>query len=493
MAKVNKQAILAELQKRKKQSEKTLFTFDAFTFQAQRDFFRSSTKRFKTAVCSRRAGKTVGIVADMLDTAIYESGVNLLYITVTQQAARAIIWADLMNIIEDFDIDCRIDNSRLIITFPNKSRIYIAGAKDRAEIEKYRGWKLRKCYIDEAQSFRQYIRELINDVIIPALRDLKGILYLTGTPGPVLAGIFYEFSTSPNWDNHHWTAFDNPHMHLPPEKDLEETLAEERIMRGIDVSDPSYIRETYGKWVEDVDSLVFKFNKGKNIYDELPTEGEWTYIIGVDIGYNDSDAICVLGYNSFHKKVYIVDEFVKNKLGITELVKQVRLMRDEWEPIKMVMDAGALGKKIQEEIRSRHGLNLETAEKARKIEFIELLNDDLRTGRFMAPRNSLFEQDSMLVTWDKDSLIKNPDRPKISDTYHSDINDAVLYAWRECRHYLSQKPPVVHVIGTDPYMDAMEAKEAEDMQRFQDDPEGFTLEKQIEMDMETLDLWDDEW
>ena len=493
MARVNKQAILAELQKRKQKSETPQFRFEDFTFPAQKEFFRSSKKRFKTAVCSRRAGKTVGIVADMLDTALYESGVNLLYITVTQQAARAIIWADLMNIIEDFSIDCRIDNSRLIITFPNKSRIYIAGAKDRAEIEKYRGWKLRKCYIDEAQSFRQYISELINDVIIPALRDLKGILYLTGTPGPVLAGIFYNFSTSPNWDNHHWTAFDNPHMHLPPAKDLEETLAEERIMRGIDVSDPSYIRETYGKWVEDVDSLVFKFNKGVNIYDTVPVEGEWTYVIGIDIGYNDSDAIVVLGYNSFVKKVFIVDEFVKNKLGITDLVKQVKLMKDEWEPIKMVMDAGALGKKIQEEIRSRHGLNLETAEKARKVEFIELLNDDLRTGRFMAPRNSLFEQDSMLVTWDKDSLIKNPDRPKISDTYHSDINDAVLYAWRECRHYLSQKPPVIHVIGTDPYMDEMEAKEASDMQRSQDDPEGFALEKQVEEDMEMLDLWDDSW
>jgi hypothetical protein len=435
---------------------------------------------------------TIGIAADMIDTALYEDAVNLLYITVTQQAARAIIWADLLNIIEEYQISCKIDNNRLIITFPNKSRIYIAGAKDRAEIEKYRGWKLRKCYIDEAQSFRAYIKELINDVIIPALRDLKGSLYLTGTPGPVLAGIFYEYSTSQNWDSQHWTAFDNPHMHdLENDKDLEETLAEERVMRGIDVNDPSYIRETYGKWVEDKDSLVFKFNKATNIYNTLPKEGNWTYIMGVDVGYEDSDAIAILGYNSHHKKVYIVDEFIKNKQNITELVKQIRIMKDIYEPVKIVMDAGALGKKIQEEIRSRHGIHIEAAEKSRKVEFIELLNDDLRTGKLLAPPNSLFEQDSMLVTWDKESIIKNPERPKVSDIYHSDINDAVLYAWRECRHYLSEMPIKPPKLNTDAYMDELEQKEASEMQRKQDDPQSYYLEKELELDMEQLEL--EEW
>ena len=55
-------------------------------------------------------------------------------------------------------------------------------------------------------------------------------------------------------------------MHLPPALDLEEILKEERIIRGIDESDPSYIRETYGKWVEDKDALVFKFNKAKKYF-----------------------------------------------------------------------------------------------------------------------------------------------------------------------------------------------------------------------------------
>ena len=238
----SRDALLAEIQKRKTKSEQPQFVFEDFCFDKQLEFFRGIGTRFRNAVCSRRAGKTVCIVADMLDVCNKESEINLLYITITQQQARAIIWTDLLRLIEDFKIDCKVDNTRLTVLFPNKSRIYIAGAKDRTEIEKFRGWKLRKCYIDECQSFRTYIKELINDIIIPALRDTRGELYLTGTPGPVKAGVFFEYSQSKNWKSHHWTAFDNPYMHKPPDLDLEEVLREERIIRGIDESDQSYNR-----------------------------------------------------------------------------------------------------------------------------------------------------------------------------------------------------------------------------------------------------------
>ena len=480
----SRDALLAEIQKRKLKSERPEFIFTDFCFDKQVDFFRGKGTRFRNAVCSRRAGKTVGIVADMLDTCLKESEINLLYITITQQQARAIIWSDLLRLIEDYQLECKVDNTRLTVSFPNKSRIYIAGAKDRTEIEKFRGWKLRKCYIDECQSFRTYIKELINDIIIPALRDKRGELYLTGTPGPVKAGVFYEYSQSKNWRSHHWTAFDNPYMHDPPNLNLEEVLREERIIRGIDESDPSYIRETFGKWIEDTDALVYKFNRTRNIYSALPSDGEWSYIIGIDIGYNDSDAIAVIGYNSHHKKVYLVDEHVKNKQNISQLVEVIQHYKDQYNPIRMVMDAGALGKKIQEELRFRHGLHIEAAEKSRKVEFIELLNDDLRTEKFKAFENSIFQEDCMLVQWDKDSKIRNPERPKISDTYHSDICDAVLYAWRDCKHYLSEKPIDKPEPNTDDYMKELERKEAEEMQRKKEDPYAFELEKQFEADVD---------
>lgn len=430
---------------------------------------------------------TVGIVADMFDVCLKEKDSLCLYITVTKNAARDIIWADIEKIVEDYKIDCKLDQSKLSVKFPNRSKILIEGAKDISDIEKHRGKKLKRCYIDEAQSFRSYIRYLVNEIITPALRDLKGNLYVTGTPGPTKAGYFYEITQSDFWHNVHWTAFDNIHMHDPPDKDLEETLAEERQMKEIEADDPGYIRETYGKWIEDLDALVFKFNKEKNIYLDLPTQGEWTYIMGVDIGYEDSDAIAVLGYNSYAKTVFLVDEFVKNKQTISELIKHIKYYQNEYNPVKIVMDAGALGKKIQEEIRQRHGIHMEAAEKSRKIEFIELLNDDMRTRKFKAFDKSLFQEDCTLVQWDKESRITNPEKPKISKIYHSDICDAVLYAWRECKHFLSEKPTEEVKPHTDKYMDKLEKEEAERMQRRMDDPIGAELEEAIEQDMEELD------
>lgn len=476
----NRLAVIAELKRRKalevEKASRPVFKFEDHCFGKQVEFFRGDGPRFRAACCSRRAGKTVGIAADALETIQNESDVLVLYITVTKQAARDIIWADILKIIDDNKLThFKVDNTRLaVINTENRSKFIIEGAKDRTEIEKHRGKKLRKCYIDEAQSFRTYIEDLVNDVITPALRDHKGELYVTGTPGPVKAGYFYNVTHSDFWHNVHWTAFDNPHMHNPPKKDLHDTLTEERMMKGISENDPGFQRETFGIWIEDLDSLVFKFNKNINLYTQLPLYNEYgekytyDYIFGIDIGYNDSDAIAVLAYNYEEKKVFLVDEVVKSKQNISSLVKEIKRLQEHYNPIKMVLDAGALGKKIQAEILTRHGLNLEAAEKNRKIEFIELLNDDLRTGKFKAFDGSIFEDDCLLVQWDKESKIRNPERPKVSDSYHSDICDAVLYAWRECRHFMAEKTSQAPRPGTDEFMDELERKEAEKIENLKD-------------------------
>jgi len=434
---------------------------------------RSNTNLYLLAngIVTHNSGKTIGIAADVLDTCTKEPNVICLYITLTFKGARSILWPDLKRLIREYNIKCKVDDQRLEIRFPNGSEVRLSGAKDETEIEKFRGLKLKKVYIDEMQSFRPYVKYLINDILLPALRDLRGSLIITGTPGPIPAGPFYEYSQSPNMAHHAWTAFDNPHMHNPPDRDLHITLAEERLMKGIDENDPGYIRETYGRWVEDSNALVFKFNKDRNITTTLPPN--LTYIFGIDIGYEDSDAIAVVGFDYKHDTVYLVEEFIKDKQTITDLVKEIERLDAKYKPVKMVMDAGALGKKIQEEIRQRHAIPVEAADKHRKFEFIELMNDDLRTGRLKALPNSRFEEDCYLVQWDR----SEPGKLVVSDTYHSDINDAVLYAWRESKHYIPKSTKVEPAKNTDVYMQKMEEKEAEELELRQ---QGHDLEWGVE-------------
>lgn len=477
-------ALLNELKKRKLEEAKPVFTFQDYAFPAQFNAFRSEGGRFRTIVTSRRFGKSQGIAGDMLDTCLSEPGVTCLYITLTRENVRKILWGDLIRTLEKYKIEHRPNNLNLEIHFPNGSRILSGGAKDANEIEKYRGLKLRKVYLDEAQSFRPHIKILIDDVLIPALRDLRGSLYLVGTPGPVPAGTFYEYSHNENWVNITATAFENPYMHNPEAGlDLNVTLAEERKLRGIDETDASYQRETFGRWIEDADSLVFKYNEGINDFTFTPNS-ELTYVLGVDIGYEDSDALVVLAYSHKTNEVYLVDEVEKNKLDITSLAEEIKKLQRKYNPVKMVMDAGALGKKIQEELRFRHQLAIEAADKARKFEHIEFLNADLRRGVFKARRDSLFAQDCKLVTWDR----SNKEKPKISSTYHSDINDAVLYAYMLCRHYIVEDavPTINRYSPT--YMEEHEQREAEKMRQQIEDPDMYELEEMIEESSEDFEF-----
>ena len=448
------------------------FSLEDFCFGKQLAFVKD-TSPFVTAICSRRSGKTVGCSADLVYTAINRSGIVCLYITLNRLSAKRIIWPDLLKIVRDYNLGAKINESELSIAFPNGSRIYVSGAKDKSEIEKYRGLGLALVVIDECQSFRSYIQELVDDVIAKGLFDYAGRLRLVGTPGPVPVGYFYECSQSDKWSHHYWTMFDNPWLPIKSGLSHEEILQRELDRKGVSKEDPGIQRECFGRWAFDPNALVFRYNEELNDFRELPKiTGEWNYVIGVDIGFNDADAICVIGWNEQLKEAYLVEELITNKQGVTELANQLEMFIKRYNPLRVVMDTGGLGKKIAEEIRKRYALAISPAEKARKFEYIELLNDALRTRRFFARKSSRFAEDCRLVEWDRDN--QDPEaKLKIKDTFHSDICDAVLYAFREALHWLYEAPkPQIK-----PYTEQWYKKEQEDMYQ-----QAYERQKQAEDD-----------
>lgn len=458
----DKKIILKELAKRQKRIEQRAleprFIIEDYCFDRQIAFINDESK-FKTAVCSRRSGKTVACASDLVNTCLKFERINCAYITLSRRSAKNIIWRDLMFIIKKYKIPVKIDHTELSITFlDTDSVISVTGATDDSNMEVLRGRKFKKVYIDECQSFRPYIESLISDVIIPALYDLDGALCLIGTPGPIPVGYFYDMSQNQDWSHHHWTIFDNPFIKKQSGKDPSAIIKIANKARGIDETHPTHIRENLGKWVHDSNALVFAFNGERNFYAEAP-KGELQYIFGIDIGWSDADAVAVIGYNYEEKVAYIIEEHVQRKQTISDLVAVIRELQTKYNPIKMVMDAGALGKKIQEEILQRYQLFIEAAEKHRKLEFIELMNDDLRTGKIKTFKGSKFAEDCLLVQWDR----SNSHKPRVSDAYHTDIGDAVLYAWRECKHYLSSPAVPLPLPGTDAYMQQYWEQEAEKM------------------------------
>jgi hypothetical protein len=433
---------------------------------------------FKLFLCSRRAGKSTGIAADLVKTA-YEATqpCTALYVTGSRTDAKKIVWAEVKRLATDLGHPCVPNESELTLTYTNGSIVRLAGVKDMASVDKIRGQlpPIKKAYIDEAQSIRnEVLQTLVDDVLEPALLDYDGSLVMAGTPPPVPAGYFIDQLSNKFWKTHAWTFFDNPHMAIKSGKTHQQLLDRVLARRGLSIDDPQIRREYFGELKVDTNSLVYQYSEAINHYDVLPP-GNYVYIMGVDIGFHDSDALAVLAYSDASKHTYLVEELVTERQDVTALMEQIQRLRSKYGVSRIVMDTGGLGKKIAEELIQRYSLPIEAAEKTRKFENIELLNTQMRTGMFLARKDSLFAWDSYKVEWNRD--LRKPDKKVISDRFHSDICDAVLYGWRESYAYTYTPPPPPPVPGTPAWEEELEKQALEHFQALEDaakaDPYGF--------------------
>lgn len=394
--------------------------------------------RYQTACCTRRSGKTVGLLAKLLKTAESKPGSVCLYITLSRINAKRIAWEILKTLNAENKVGGVANESELCLTLPNGARLYLTGCTDMGEVEKFRGLALAGVVVDEAQSFPSaMLQKLIDEVLVPALMDFAGWLALVGTPGPVPVGYFHEACHSVEWQHHSWTVFDNPHIERKSGQTPQQLLEAELKRRGVTAEDPVIQREWFRRWVADPSALVFKFDTKTNT--RKPLEHE-SHVIGVDLGFDDADAIDVLGWTERRApEVDLVYEWVGAKQNITALCERVRWAFDKYKPLAVVADTGGLGKKIADEVSMRTGIPIEAADKQRKNEHIEWVNDALRTHRLYVPAESRFAQEALLLEWDK----SNPEKWIISERFHSDTADALLYAYVKALHWLHvpAKPP----------------------------------------------------
>lgn len=440
---------------------------------ARQDAFVCDSSRFVAAQTSRRGGKSNGLAYRFYRAMLKHPGCFCPYIALTRDSAKNIMWSALQEIDEKHKIGAKFTDSNLTVSTPNGSRLQLFGADMKNFIRRLRGIKTPGAGIDEAQDFGSHLESLVDDVLTPAMADYEeSWLALTGTPGPVLSGYFYE-ATALNlkgFSVHKWTLFDNPY--LPNARAFVEDLKRKKAWGD---EHPTLLREYYNQWTQDLDALVFKYAREKNHYDHLPKLTH--FVIGVDLGFNDADAIAVIGWDERVKHAYLVEENITARQGITELADSLEVLIKRYDPDKVVMDTGGLGKKVAEEIRRRHQLPILAAEKTRKFEYIELLNDAMRMGRFFAKDSSRFADDAARVKWDYDK--STPDRMVIADHFHSDICDATLYAFREALHWLSE-PEVKRPKPLTPEWYA--AQEDEHVERLEDQIRESKLEEMFASD-----------
>lgn len=433
--------LLFEAYLRKKQAQPKLFP--------EQDAFVNDTSQFLAALCTRRAGKTNALALKFYNAMMRHPGSMSRYIALTRDSAKDIMWPVLDEMNERFGWNAKFTEQPLTMTIPNGSTLRLIGADMKNFIRRLRGPKCPAVAVDEAQEFNtDLLTDLVDNILTPSLADYDGSwLALTGTPGPIPRGLFYKVTEegSADYSMHKWSILNNPY--LPHAKEFLDKLKARH--KWTDQS-PTFLREWCGKWVLDLESLLIKYSEERNHYDNLQP-GHWNYILGVDIGLRDADALAVIAWSESTPNIYLVEELITSGQDITTLTNQIQAMMNKYAITKIVMDEGGLGKKVAEEIRRRKHIPVQPADKLRKMENVAFLNDYLRLGKFKANKNSRFAQESyqVQIDWEKTT----PDRLVVKKGFHSDIIDAVLYAFKESPAFTYTAPKPKYQPGTKEWAD----------------------------------------
>jgi len=459
---VRREVILQELIKRgeRLRAAQGLIIDEGFPAQARAVSDRSQRLAF---LCTRRAGKTTGLALRYFNAGQRFPGAILPYFALTRDSARNIMWPVLREMDAKFNVGAEFIESRLRCVLPSGAEIVLMGADMTNFIGRVRGIKTPFAAIDEAQKFRNSILgELIDDILTPALADYgtEGCLAVGGTPGPLPKGKFHEITTGGlGYSIHRWSLFDNPYM--PDARAFVRGVME---ANGWDETNPTYRREYLGEWVADTDALVYKYDPLKNWVAELP-QGEYRYVLGVDLGYSpDPSAFVLMAYRPHDPTLYVVDAYKRTEMIASDVAERIRYYLKDHSPCTVVIDAGGGGKQVAEEIRQRYNLPVLAAEKQGKNGFIELMNSDLRKGSIKVVGDSakaLVEEWQSLIWDDREPGRERKEHPE----YDNHAVDSALYAWRWAYNYASRPKVVKPPIHSEAAVEQWAERESEKLER----------------------------
>lgn len=400
--------------------------------------------RFIAMLCSRRAGKTE-LCARMIALALLDAGANewVIYAARTASIARDLIWVHLEKLNEKHGLGWEMHAHLGLVRTPAGASFRVLGVDKKKEVQKIRGYKLRLAIFDEASTYQEHLEELVRECAEPGLMDLGGRLVLSGTPGVVCEGYWFEASTGeiPKFSVHAWTVRENPLFPRDPEEALREVREENEWTE----EDATYRREYLGEWVEDPSALVYKFVAARNTCDELPVEFDpatWLCTLGIDFGMTDECAWVVLGSPKHSKDIFVLHAEKHSELLPDEAAAITAGLVQRFRPVRLVGDGGGLGKPYIREFNRRWahdaGITVSLAEKVDKAGAISLLNGDMRGGgskpdtariRLHMPAAKELAGEIKHLPWlDRAHTKENPSFP-------NHCADAFLYAWRSHTSY----------------------------------------------------------
>ncbi len=426
--------IVRELQRRQSKSDKQSGFWIQPTLSPLQQEFITDPARFKLARASRQSGKTFTVLQYLMYIATrptwHGKPARCLLIGLTMKNVKMLGWDGLKDLLIANNIEHTPYEAALGISFPNGAKIALIAADQQKSIDRLRGSQWDLICVDEC-AFSSDADELVK-VLLPTLAVRRGSIVMTSSPGSC-SGFFYEADQgthSNKWSRYAWQMSDNPVMQTPAVDAKYSNRAEEemdtilQIHFNGDVTHPGYRREYLGQWVRDDSVLLFHYNPQKNgIYRQMIPK-KLHYVAAIDLGWNDANAITVIGVNPDKREMYVVETWKQKKITIEEIAVVVKGFIDKYDIRMFGADMGGYGKGIAEELRIKHRLPVIPAMKQEKTAAIATMNSDFYMG-FLKASDDLTE---LINEWGK--IERDPDRGIEVKSAVCDLADSALYAYR---------------------------------------------------------------
>jgi hypothetical protein len=400
----------------------------------------SDQSTYKAIQATRRASKSYTAGISMMKTAIENPNVSILYLSLTRDSCKRIMFVEILQEINDkIKLGATFNKSSLTVEFPNKSRIYLLGIDaNEAEARKILGQKYKLIVLDECAFFQTDLKYLIEEILKPAIADQDGKILMISTTSHMLNTYYHKVTMGEikGWKVWKYDYTSNPYMSDKIQKQIDTEIANNPNV----IHTNSFRRNYLNQWVIEDDLKVYKPTPTTFITrDQVPIANNWNYVLGIDLGYNDSTSFVIVKYRPHDRKLYVVNSYSQSKMIMDDVVAEINQLRSTYNFQRMVVDGAAL--QFVETLRQKYSLPLVSSHKTDKRGMIELINSDfiLDNIKIVEDDCSNLKKEMDMLVWNERAVANNK---WIEDgKYANHECDGFLYAYRYCYNYLSMLEP----------------------------------------------------
>lgn len=285
--------------------------------------------RFICAAISRRQGKTyISNIIGQLICLVPNSHVLLM----SPNYSLSQISFDLQrNLIKHFDLEVIRDNAKdKVIELSNNSTIRMGSIN---QVDSVVGRSYDLIIFDEAALVDG--RDAFNVALRPTLdKDNSKAIFISTPRGRnnYFAEFYYRGFTDefPEWASIKATWHENPRVSEEDIKEARKTMSE------------SEFAQEYMADFNVYEGQIWSFNHESQIADlnDFDTS-KMDVFAGLDVGYKDPTAFCVIAYDWDEKKYYVLDEYLDSERTTEQHAAQIRKMVDKYNIDWIYIDSAA--------------------------------------------------------------------------------------------------------------------------------------------------------